>query len=187
MGIRFLYSLNSQLLLSYLFTFLPFHFFTFKSRPVVFILHVTELDFLAGDDDLLEVTHLVLPLLLEVDAVAVGELDRLHLLVGLGLEELDLAVLRQAALCHPSQQVGGAVVQGLHADRDLAASGDAGHLALYVRCLIELVSHHQYFSLFVTVDCHRYWSLCHNLFPFYSLIVKLNFLFSFETNSRNDS
>ena len=43
--------------------------------PVVLVLHVAELDGLAGDLNLLEVTQLVLPLLLEVDAVAVGELD----------------------------------------------------------------------------------------------------------------
>ena len=51
-------------------------------------------------------SELVLPLLLEVDAVAVGELDALHLLVRLRLQELDLAVLRQAALRHPCEQVG---------------------------------------------------------------------------------
>ena len=43
--------------------------------PVVLVLHVAELDGLTGDLNLLEVTQLVLPLLFEVDAVAVGELD----------------------------------------------------------------------------------------------------------------
>ena len=57
------------------FTFLLFYLFTFASCPVVLILNVAELNLLAGDCDLLEVSHLVLPLLLEIYAVAVGELD----------------------------------------------------------------------------------------------------------------
>ena len=76
-------------------------------RPVILVSDVTELDLLAGDLNLLEVSEFVLPLLFEVNAVAIGKLDALHLLVSLRLEELDLAVLRQAALTHPSQQVGG--------------------------------------------------------------------------------
>ncbi len=79
--------------------------------PLVLELDRANLDVLAGDGDLLEVTNLVFPLLLEVYAVAVLKLDGLHSLACLCLEELDAAVLREVALCHPSQQVGCAIVQ----------------------------------------------------------------------------
>ena len=93
---------------------LLFYLLTFRLCPVVLINNVTELNLLAGNDDLLKVSELVLPLLLKVHAVAIGKLNALHLLVGLRLQELDFTVLRKAALTHPGQKVGSTVVQGLY-------------------------------------------------------------------------
>ena len=83
----------------------------FKLCPCILELHRADLNVLTRDKNLLVVAFLICPVLFEIYAVGASELDGLHHLQGLCLKELNLTILLQETVTHPSHQFGRTVVE----------------------------------------------------------------------------
>ena len=82
------------------------------------------LELLAYELDVLVVLFTVCPILLVFHAVAACALQLFHVLAVNRALELDSEVARICRSQHPAEQLGVAIIQGLHADVDASAAGD---------------------------------------------------------------